>query len=118
MGEALATKHVEYGVKIPMLQSFGEVLMRQVKKLNIEYYNKQQQFNDDDKKEKEAMNEEVNILKVQQWTKEMDDSWHWFWNVVVGVFSQGMTKEIALRLKQKTSNENKKDILKEDFSQL
>merc|ERR1712048_571581 len=40
--EALATKHVDYGVKIPMLQSFGDVLLKQVKALNIEYYEKQQ----------------------------------------------------------------------------
>jgi len=129
--EALATKHVGYGVKIPMLQSFGDVLLKQVKTLNIEYYEKQQngQLNEqydggDDEKENENVhgsNGHLQIMQIKKWNKEMDNSWSWFWTVVVGVFSDGMTKEM-MRLKQESdSNQNhidKKELLDTDFSNL
>merc|ERR1711971_1069992 len=84
--DALSEKHVGYGVQIPMLDAFGKCLITEVKAMNVQYYD-EQRGNVDDVKE-----ETLDLFQVQQWTKKQDDSWKWFWSVVVGVMSAGMTK--------------------------
>ena len=44
--ESLSTAHVDYGVEIPMLQSFGTILIQQVKESNIKHYNQPNQSDD------------------------------------------------------------------------
>merc|ERR1712083_907802 len=88
--DALSEKHVSYGVQIPMLDAFGKCLITEVKAMNMQYYDEQRgnaSDASDDSKE-----ETLDLFQVQQWTKKQDDSWKWFWSVVVGVMSAGMTK--------------------------
>merc|ERR1719361_1011111 len=85
--DSLSAAHVGYGVEIPMLAAFGKSLIAQVKRFNIEYHEDQLKAQGDDQKE-----ETLDILKVGPWTKRKDESWKWFWSVVVGVMSAGMTK--------------------------
>eukprot|EP01084_Bolivina_argentea_P181014 312677_1 len=89
--EKLAAVHVEYGVEVNQLASFGDVLVRKTKELNMKLYNKKLNKNDSDNKD-DFM--ELDILSVPKWTEKHDEAWKWFWKVVVGVFSSGMTAKI------------------------
>lgn len=120
--ESLSAQHVEYGVQIPMLQSFGEVLVAEVKTLNIKYYNQQQQKSSSSSNNKDLGDDEkdsdgdINLLKIPKWTDKQDDAWKWFWKVVVGVMSSGMNKIIQQRQKPKQQEYNKEEIANMDFS--
>jgi len=120
--ESLSAQHVEYGVQIPMLQSFGSVLIAQVKSLNIKYYNQQSSNNNKESAEDEKDSDgDVNLLKIAKWTDKQDDAWNWFWKVVVGVMSSGMNKIIRDRqmASNKSSKEYNKDVIaSQDFSQI
>ena len=109
--DSLSETHVRYGVEIPMLDAFGKSLISQVKQMNIRYYEEQQaKGGGDDQKE-----ETLDILKVNRWTKKQDDSWTWFWSVVVGVMSAGMTKVKAQKPKS-AKRPSKEEMMNMDFS--
>mmetsp|Transcript_45981 Transcript_45981/g.41158 ORF Transcript_45981/g.41158 Transcript_45981/m.41158 type:complete len:386 (+) Transcript_45981:203-1360(+) len=128
--ESLSAQHVEYGVQIPMLQSFGTVLIGQVKELNIKYYNQQQsgssnnnQSNQPNKNKTSADDEkdsdgDINLLKISKWESKQDDAWNWFWKIVVGVMSSGMQNIIKERQNQANKPQvyNKDAIASQDFS--
>merc|ERR1712038_277412 len=84
--------------------AFGKSLISQVKVMNVKYYKEQQQKNrnGDDSKE-----ETLDILQVGEWTQKQDDSWKWFWSVVVEVMGSGMTK-VREEQKQKKKGAAKK----------
>eukprot|EP01083_Nonionella_stella_P214918 773986_1 len=120
--ELLSSQHVDYGVQIPMLQSFGDVLISQVKQLNIKYYNIQQQMDDEHEQKQQLnkqlnkkLNKQLNMFKVPKWTEKHDHAWNWFWKVVVGVFSQGMAKKIN-QIQNNKKGINKNEIENQDFS--
>eukprot|EP01083_Nonionella_stella_P075341 204794_1 len=112
--ELLSAQHVDYGVQIPMLQSFGDALIRQVKQLNVDSYEKQQS-NDGNKKEQGAY-ESIELLRFVKWTEGHDDAWDWFWKIVVAVMSQGMTKKIKEIKDAKKVIPNKEELANTDFS--
>jgi len=115
--DSLSEAHVGYGVEIPMLSAFGKSLISQVKRFNIDYYEQQTKGQGDDQKE-----ETLDILKVGRWTQKQDDSWKWFWSVVVGVMSAGMTKVKAAQKKgsnnAKREIPSKEEMMNMDFSAL
>lgn len=120
--DSLSAQHVEYGVQIPMLQSFGSVLIEQVKTLNVKYYNQQQSASNKNKNNDEEKDSDgdINLLKIQKWTDKQDDAWKWFWKVVVGVMSAGMNKIIKERQNASSNKSsqgyNKAEIASQDFS--
>jgi len=105
--QKLSRKHVEYGVKIPMLQSFGDSLIQQVKLLNIKTYNEEQK------------DDNLQILASAKWTEKHDNAWNWFWKVVIDVFTEGMNQEQQemKNKKQQDSNTYDKDqLINQDLS--
>ena len=127
--ESLSAAHVDYGVEIPMLQSFGTVLIQQVKELNIRHFNQQNQSDDskdgqnEQNKSKAAEEEkdsdgDINLFTVPKWTEKEDNAWAWFWKVVVAVMSSGMNR--VMRERQNGSTKpyeyNKEFIAAQDFS--
>lgn len=98
--DSLSEAHVGYGVEVPMLDAFGKSLIAQVKVMNIKYFEEQAKGGGGGGDEKD---ESLDIMRVGEWTKKQDDSWKWFWSVVVGVMSAGMNK---VREDRKSGNAN------------
>merc|ERR1719229_2108319 len=103
--DALSEKHVSYGVQIPMLDAFGKCLISEVRKVNTEQYAQQRESSDDSKEQT------LDLFQMQRWTKKQDDSWKWFWSVVVDVMSTGMTKV----RENKEASESKQSIARIDM---
>eukprot|EP00485_Elphidium_margaritaceum_P005698 CAMPEP_0202688034 /NCGR_PEP_ID=MMETSP1385-20130828/3568_1 /ASSEMBLY_ACC=CAM_ASM_000861 /TAXON_ID=933848 /ORGANISM="Elphidium margaritaceum" /LENGTH=380 /DNA_ID=CAMNT_0049342909 /DNA_START=125 /DNA_END=1267 /DNA_ORIENTATION=+ len=114
--ESLSADHVAYGVQVPMLHSFGTVLIDSVKTLNVQYYNEQEEKKKKRKKKKkskkdaEQKNEDddeyddIEMIEIAPWTEHDDHAWKWFWKVVVGVFSSGMSKHIQKMQQERSAN--------------
>jgi len=58
---SLSYQHRQYGVKIPQLQTFGEVFTETLKAMN-----------------------------GSQWKKIHDDAWKWFWDLIIRLFRIGL----------------------------
>jgi len=100
--ESLSAQHVGYGVEIPMLDAFGKSLIAEVKQFNVAQHGQLDGAEDDLKEDEE---EELDFLREEKWGRKHDDSWKWFWSVVVGVMSSGMKKVAEERALKKALHE-------------
>lgn len=95
--ESLSAQHVAYGVKQEMLGRFGQSLIAQVKRFNLQRYEQQQQQKKEQLRKPQTAEQQglSRVEEVEKWGQHEDESWAWFWRLVVDTMTKGMDAHIT-----------------------